>query len=170
MGQLPAAGVRPRRGTTGGQAALAEGAEHVDTDVFFAPPEGVKLATRGKALVAGSGMYPDGPWGGMSSTQIALIAPLELTDTVTAVVYPRLKNEAKPVMTAIAGGKGVKVESPTGTDYVFLSPVRLRIRRGTCPLRGRWAWRRCGAVSIAGTSGVCGMTKVIYVDAGKKCR
>ncbi len=122
--------------TPQGQAAVVEGADDVDTDIFFALPNGVKLSTEEKTLAAGSGMYPDGHWSGMSSTQTALIAPFEGAETVTALVYPRLKNEAPPRMTALAGGKGIKVESPVGTDYVFLSPTRFEYQEGDVSFEG----------------------------------
>jgi hypothetical protein len=57
----------------------------------------------------------------MASTPIGLIAQQDRAQRYLAVIYPRLKTDPPPTVTPLAGGQGVKVESPAGTDYVFLS-------------------------------------------------
>ncbi len=121
---------------TDGQTALATGAEDVDTDFYFALPAGLQLATEEQTLTAGSGMHPDWRWGPMSSTQTALIAPLDLADKLAVVIYPRLKGEAKPAFISLAEGKGYKIETPVGTDYIFLSPTRFVYQEGEVSFEG----------------------------------
>ena len=42
--------------------------------------------------------------------------------SLAVVLHPRMKTEKAPEVTAIAGGRGAKVVTPAGTDYVFLDP------------------------------------------------
>jgi len=54
--------------------------------------------------------------------QLGLSLPVNADQAVMALFYPRLRSEKPPVFTELAGGRGVKVESDHGTDYVFLNP------------------------------------------------
>ena len=52
------------------------------------------------------------------------------------MLYPRLKTEKPPTVTAIADGRGVKVESGAGTDYVFLSAEPFAFKQGDIAFEG----------------------------------
>ncbi|HOF86495.1 MAG TPA: hypothetical protein PLZ36_00140 [Armatimonadota bacterium] len=106
---------------TRGNAALVVGKEDVDMDVIFAAPAGLALATRAATRRANCALHPDGRMGVMDMTQIGLEAPVARENGYLVVLYPRLKAEAAPTVTPLAGGKGVRVETPAGTDLIFLS-------------------------------------------------
>ncbi len=109
----------------GKQGALVVGNEDVDTDIRFIQPPGVALATEQRTH-ATSGMTA-GKFGGLSTTQTGLIARDD-NGAFTALIYPRLKSEAPPIVTALAGGKAVKVETAVGADFVFLSATPFSYR------------------------------------------
>ncbi len=108
------------------QGALVAGKEDVDTEVFFALPAGVELTTETKSRRAGCGLNAEGNADAITTTQIGLIAAKQDTRVFTALIYPRLKTERPPIVTTIADGKGVKVESTAGVDYVFLCAERFQ--------------------------------------------
>jgi len=56
-----------------------------------------------------------------SMRQRGLSLPVGGNKPVMVVCYPRLKSEAAPTFTELAGGRGVKVVSSQGVDYAFLS-------------------------------------------------
>jgi len=60
----------------------------------------------------------------MTTTQRGVIAELEDGSGLTAVVYPRLKQQKPPVVTSLSDGRVLKVDTQAGTDYVFLSSER----------------------------------------------
>ena len=105
--------------TISGQSATAVGKEDVNTDIFFIEPAGVGLRTEQKTHQT-SGISA-GKYGSVSTTQTGLIATSNGGAGFTAIVFPRLKSEAAPVVTSLAGGKVIKVQSGAATDYVFLA-------------------------------------------------
>jgi hypothetical protein len=105
--------------TTNGQSAMAVGREDVNTDIFFIGPAGVSLRTEQKTRQT-SGISA-GVYGTVSTSQTGLIATSNGDAGFTAIVYPRLKSEPAPVVTELAGGKAIKVQSGAATDYVFLA-------------------------------------------------
>ena len=117
-------------------SAHVTGLRDVDTDILFIRPAGLPLRTESKTRRSGSGYKPDGRWGPMESTQVGLIASQERMTAITAVVYPRLRNEKPPTCTAIAGGRGVKVETAAGTDYVFLDRTPFTFEEGDIRFEG----------------------------------
>jgi len=76
------------------------GKDDVDMDIVFVRPAKVKV----------------------DPSADHLSVALDAAGTLTAVLYPRLKTEKPPQVTPLAGGKGVKVVTPVGTDFVFLNP------------------------------------------------
>jgi len=64
-----------------------------------------------------------------------VIVPLSDAD-LTTVIYPRLKTERRPVFTSIADGKGVKVVTSAGTDYIFLALQPFSYREGVISFQG----------------------------------
>jgi hypothetical protein len=134
--------------------ALVAGKEDVDLDVIFTTPAAPALSTEVLTRTSGSGLYPNLQWRAMASTQTGLIATLPQAHGFTAVLYPRLKTEKPPMVTALADGKGARIDTPAGTDYVFLSAAPFTYQ----------------AVDIAfeGTAGVirlrAGKTPVLWLD------
>ncbi len=116
--------------------ALVVGKEDVDTDVIFADPPGLAVTTEAKTRRSASGMSPDKRWGPMESTQLGIIAQQDKGRRYLVVIYPRLKNEPSPTVTPIADGKGVKVETPAGTDWVFLSAEPFTYQEGDLSFSG----------------------------------
>lgn len=123
--------------------ALVQGKEDVDTDVFFARPKGTAVATEEKTRETWG--LTEGKYGRVSTTQTGLIAPLESSFGLTAVLYPRLKSETRPILTPLVDGNGVKVETDAGTDYVFLGANPLTFHDGTITFEGT-----AGAVLMRG--------------------
>lgn len=76
------------------------GLEDVDLDVVIVRPAGAKPE-----------IHPD-------HISLAITG----SGATTAVLYPRLKQERSPPITAVADGKAAKIETPVGVDYVFLDP------------------------------------------------
>jgi hypothetical protein len=122
--------------TLGPQTARVEGKEDVDTDVVFLLPANVALKTESKSRTSGSGLRPDGSQNNVETTQTGLIASLQNERAITAVLYPRLKTQKPPVITTLAGGKAVKVETEAGTDYVFLSAEPFTFKEGEIGFEG----------------------------------
>lgn len=102
--------------------ALVVGKEDVDTDLFFLQPEAVAAKTEDKTCST-FGQKPDGSGGTIALTQTGVIVTLTDAAALSALLYPRLKTEAAPVVTALAGGKAARVQHAKGTDYLFLSPT-----------------------------------------------
>ncbi|OPZ85039.1 MAG: hypothetical protein BWY76_01588 [bacterium ADurb.Bin429] len=117
-------------------AALVVGKEDVDMDVIFAAPAGLKLGTRPATRRANCAVHPDGRMGIMDMTQIGLEAPVARENGYLVVLYPRLKADAAPKVTSLAGGKGVRVETPAGVDVIFLSPTPFRYDDGGVRFEG----------------------------------
>ena len=123
--------------TTAPMTATSEGKEDADLDVFFTQPQGLELKTEDKARTSGCGIRPDGNMGPYTSTQTGIIAtPSQRARDVFTVLYPRLKTEARPEITALAGGRGVKVQAGGRTDYVFLSETPLQFKEGDVSFEG----------------------------------
>jgi len=91
----------------------------------------------------------------MESTQTGIIAKLPHTDGVTAVLYPRLKNEASPVVTTLVAGKAIKVQHAAGIDYVFLSTTPFTYTEGDISFSGT-----VGAIELRGDK------PVLFLGAG----
>jgi hypothetical protein len=122
--------------TLRGHSAHAVGNEDVDSDVVFAMPAAVELSTQTISRTSGSGISPTGQQGPTTTTQTGVVAAVRGGDRFLVVVYPRLKNERQVVVTLVADGKAVKVETPAGTDYVFLSPQPFAFREGELSFDG----------------------------------
>ncbi|MBI2437444.1 MAG: hypothetical protein HYV36_01325 [Lentisphaerae bacterium] len=157
--------------------AAMEGKEDVDMDIFFARPSPVTLKTEELTRAVGCGMNTNGNPRPMSSTQIGLIvavapetyskehvvAKAEPVPYFVTVLYPRLKTEKAPVLSSIASGKGVKVESTSGTDYVFLSPYRFLFKEGEIFFEGT-----AGAVHRRGKSLILSLGAAGSISVGEQ--
>ena len=91
------------------------GREDVDMDIVFVRPAGVKPVIQKDHI------------------QVAL----GKEGTVTVVLYPRLKTEKPPKITAIADGRGVTVETPKGPDSIFLDLIPVSQKVGTIAFEGK---------------------------------
>ncbi len=91
------------------------GLEDVDLDVLFVRPTGAK---------------PE-----IHTNHVSL--PIGSSGSVTVVLYPRLKQERTPPLTAVAAGKGVKIGTPAGTDYVFLDPGSVSFSQDAVTFEGK---------------------------------
>ncbi len=111
------------------------GQEDVDTDVFLVQPEQVRLTTEEKTCTP-FGMNREGKFQRLAVTQTGLIAALSKSEGISTVLYPRLRTEQPPAFTAIADGRGVKIESPSGVDYVFLSREPFTFEQGDVRFEG----------------------------------
>ncbi|MCU1376750.1 MAG: hypothetical protein JWO68_4036, partial [Actinomycetia bacterium] len=117
-----------------GDGALVEGKDDIDTDVFLAghnPPPTFDSRTRESPGMNG-GNYS----GKVATTQLGLTLRLESGASVITALYPRLKTQSRPIFTAIAEGRGVKVTSDAGTDYVFLGAEPFTYTEGTLRFEG----------------------------------
>lgn len=144
-------------------SAAVSGKDDVDTDIFFSLPGDLVLRTEAKTLTSGAGLQPGRrSTGPTSTTQIGLIAELAKAQAITLAVYPRLKTQPAPVFTAVAGGRGLKVQHAAGVDYVFVSPEPLTFRDGEVVFEGTVgaAMLRKGrtvlSLGAAGTLSGCG--------------
>ncbi|MHB9129591.1 MAG: hypothetical protein ACYDBB_00690 [Armatimonadota bacterium] len=135
-----------------GQYALVVGNEDVDMDVLFITPDGVTLTTEPKTRTSGSGMFPNWSWGPMPTTQQGLIAKMAHVNGYTTLLYPRLKTAKSPVVTALAGGKVIKVAHEAGTDYIFLSNAPFNFDEGDIHFSGM-----AGMVQLRGAEVVVAM-------------
>jgi hypothetical protein len=105
--------------TISGQSAEAVGYDDVNTDIFFIQSADVSLSSEQKTRQTWG--IAAGQYGTVSTTQTGLIATTNDGAGFTAILYPRLKSEPAPVVTELASGKVIKVQSGAGTDYVFLA-------------------------------------------------
>ncbi len=101
--------------------ARAVGGDDVDTDIFFFYPADTALSADPHTRKAGAGLLQNRSFGPMSSTQIALTARAKSCPTITTLIYPRLKEESIPRVAWSAEGRVAQIETPAGTDYVFLN-------------------------------------------------
>jgi hypothetical protein len=127
------------------KSALVEGKDDVDTEVFFAAPGLFTIRTEEKTRTSGAGISPDGKEGPTKTTQTGLVADMPADGTLTYAIYPRLKTEKPPAITALADGKAVMVRSDAGTDYVFLSTVTFSYQKDGISFKGK-----SGAIRLRG--------------------
>ena len=56
--------------------------------------------------------------------------------SLTWVMYPRLRTEKPPVVTILGREDALKIETPAGTDYVFLAAEPFEFRAGDLSFKG----------------------------------
>ncbi len=93
------------------------GKDDVDMDVFFLRPG--KVAPKIK----------------LDKEHISVA--IHEAGSLSAILYPRLKTEKPPKVMSIAGGKGAKVVTSAGADYVFLDPEPFSFEQGDVTFEGR---------------------------------
>ncbi len=57
--------------------------------------------------------------------------------TISVLLYPRLKTEKPAQVTPLAGGKGARVVTAAGTDYIFLNPEPLTFSERDVAFEGK---------------------------------
>ena len=76
-------------------------------------------------------------------TQEGLHLPVTKDQPVFCLLYPRLKTEKPASFTALADGRGVKIVSASGTDYIFLSLTPFAFHEGNVSFTGTTGVIRC---------------------------
>ncbi len=99
--------------TAGG--VTLQGSEDVDMDVIFVRPAGAKPTIHGDHI------------------QLSV----KEAGTVTVLLYPRMKTERPPRVTPLADGQGVAVQTPKGTDHIFLDPAPVSFKSGPIAFEGK---------------------------------
>ncbi len=112
---------------TSANRATAVGTKDVDTDIFFIGARDVPLST--ETRTHRSWGITNGKYGRAIVTQTGLTAQIGGAAGLTAVVYPRLKDETAPEVVALDGGKVIEIHGKSGTDFVMLSPEPFTFRR-----------------------------------------
>lgn len=129
----------------GKNSARVEGKDDVDTDVFFAATGAVELRTELRTRRCNFGIGLDGKEGPTETTQVGLMTTPSPTTALTYILYPRLKTEKTPGFTSLADGKAIKIESDSGTDYVFISSTPFAFKDEVVSFEGK-----VGAVRLRG--------------------
>jgi hypothetical protein len=106
------------------------GKEDVDMDIVFLRPSNVKVQIHAET-------HPPTAYSKEPIVVHHIAVAVEQASTVTAVLYPRLKTEKPPVVTPVAGGQGVKVVTPAGTDIVYLNPEPVKAEAGGKAFEGK---------------------------------
>jgi hypothetical protein len=103
----------------GDRGATAIGLSRVDSDIVFASsPKQASLTTQEKARET-VGIGGDGKYGKQKVVQTGLILVAPRMDELLVAVVPRLKGESPADVSSIADGKGLRIVTRWGTDYVF---------------------------------------------------
>ncbi|HQX54154.1 MAG TPA: hypothetical protein PLR25_29845, partial [Planctomycetaceae bacterium] len=78
----------------------------------------------------------DGKEGPMEIRQTALVATLHGRTAMATLIFPRLKTDPVPTVTWFADGEGVKLDTPSGTDYLFLATLHREDEKKLPPNKG----------------------------------
>lgn len=106
-----------------GPVVTVSGRDDVDMDLFFVSPGQVKPEACADHVSVDVGA----------------------AGTLSVILYPRLNTEPPPHVTPVAGGRGARVVTPAGTDYVFLSPAPFAFHEDGVDFKGK-----AGLVRIQG--------------------
>jgi hypothetical protein len=126
-------------------AALDEPMTKIESSVVRTIPSTVKTF----AAMPNGQFLPNSPM-----TQQGLCVQVPREHSLLAILYPRLRTEKAPIITPLAGGKGARIESATGVDYVFLGresftfaegDVSFEGTTGVIQIRGKKAFLSLGA-------------------------
>jgi hypothetical protein len=115
-----------------------KGRFEADLVVYFLDPAQPQLAAPSATRRSGASGF-ESP----ERTQFALHLKAPVDQPVSAVLYPLLKDQPTPRFTPLAGGRGLKIESPFGTDYVLLALESFRLQAEGLDFDGK-----AGAVQV----------------------
>lgn len=79
----------------------------------------------------------NGYWGKQTTTQQGLEIALTPNQVVTTVLFPRVATDKPAVITSIAQGKGLRIVSDAGTDYVFFANEPMDVKVDEVVFKGR---------------------------------
>lgn len=116
------------------QGAVYSSKGRVDADIQFLYPADAALSVEPRTHET-YGLGADGKYAKQSVTLNGLTAHAR-TARFDTVVYPRLKEEKPPVITSLADGRGVRVVTTAGTDYLFLSDKPFQFKDGPVEFEG----------------------------------
>lgn len=68
-----------------------------------------------------------GYWGSTPLEQREILMRVPRDESVVTVLYPRLREERKPEVRSFEGDRVLKITTPSGTDWVFLSLVPMEV-------------------------------------------
>jgi hypothetical protein len=143
---------------TSGSPARVKSRYGVELEVYMAEPAVPRWSTRqdtNRFLAGPSRPYlVDKEW---LEVLTNLRAEQEPGKGFLAVLYPRKAGEARPGYETLAGGAGVKVTTPRGTDWVFLSAAPVKWEGEGISFEGR-----AGAIRRRG-----GQWTVVFAEPGK---
>jgi len=147
-----------------GHRALSSGLHRVDTDIHFANlPEAAAVTTEDKTRnpcgLNSKGDYP----GKNPTTQTGIIINAPNFRRLLMLVFPRLKGEKPPTVAPIADGRGFKLATPYGTDYVFLSDKPTSYVDGKLTFKGT-----AGFARVFGDQAVLDLKEAGEISFGKK--
>lgn len=104
-----------------------------------------------------------GYWHYTQTHQKGLRIPVKMGETLVCALYPRLRGERPPVFESLAGGKVLRVESPAGTDYVFLAKEKFAFEQGEIVFKGI-----AGAIQVRGKKVVLTLAQGGVIGYGKR--
>ncbi len=112
------------------------GLEDVDMDVFFALPQKPAVKQETISRRAGAALRSDGAQVTFPYTQNGIIVPMSGAPVVTALLLPRLKTEAPMNVTTLADGRVLRVQTPKGDDWIFLSATPFSFKQDDLEFAG----------------------------------
>jgi len=110
----------------------AKGRFNIDLAVYIAAPASRPLSSSVLTRENGASGYSSA-----SLTQRSLQFRIPAAGESAAVLYPVARAEQTPAFSDFGGGKALKVVSPQGTDYVFLSLDSFRASQDAASFNGR---------------------------------
>jgi len=126
------AGVEARSGTR----VSVRGREDVDLDLWFAPAGARLLPVEGDVVKTTPLSVKTHSAGPPSTDQRGLKLVLTPGTSLTWLMYPRLRDEKPPAISTLGREDALKIETPAGTDYVFLAPAPIEFRAGEIEFKG----------------------------------
>ncbi|MFP4057263.1 MAG: hypothetical protein ACLF0G_10385 [Candidatus Brocadiia bacterium] len=103
----------------------------VDLVVYFAAPPEPRLSTATLTRRTGASGFQS-----RETTQRSIHVAMAPGQPVAAVLYPLLRRQPTPRFTALAGGRGVRIEGDFGSDVAFLAREPFAYRGGGVAFRG----------------------------------
>jgi len=113
-----------------------KGREDVDLDLWFGPAGAPLLPVEGDVVKTTPLSVKTHSAGPPSTDQRGLKLVLAPGTSLVWLMYPRLRDEKPPAITTLGREDALKIETPAGTDYVFLAPAPIEFRAGEIEFDG----------------------------------